>query len=276
MKDSSDFGRKYTYSSYRKLEPIWKEFPTPPPTKDSQSPVTFEYQAFADIPRLTYTQDNIFVSSFRIFKFKIPTSIATTMNRALTSSIIADAEKCLGIAVSNAGGYHSTKDYFRTTNREQGQIQGPSITNSASSKPSPSISHVDALAAYADEAARLAEFMDHAQSLPQTNDLSTSISTSSSSSKTNDKSDSNSNSNSNTNHRLRALIPSSESDEGWVNINEDGHWNRLHTHVGALWSGVYYIQSNPHTLLRGYSGALLLKPTSHVSEAGTYLLVIYL
>ena len=184
------------------------------------------------------------------------------MNRGLTTSIIADAEQCLGIAVSNAGGYHSTKDYFRKTDRDRDQEQ--SITGSPSLTPdpgsSPSISHVAALAAYADEAARLAEYIDHAQSLPQTNDIPTTTSTASPPSNNN---------NNNNHHRLRAMASCTESDEGWVNINENGHWNRLHTHVGALWSGVYYIQSNPHTLLRGYSGALLLKPTSHVSEAGT-------
>lgn len=37
-----------------------------------------------------------------------------------------------------------------------------------------------------------------------------------------------------------------------VNINRNGHWNRLHTHAGASWSGVYYIKSLKDSLLREY------------------------
>lgn len=37
-----------------------------------------------------------------------------------------------------------------------------------------------------------------------------------------------------------------------VNINRNGHWNRLHTHAGASWSGVYYIKSLEDSLLRDY------------------------
>lgn len=29
---------------------------------------------------------------------------------------------------------------------------------------------------------------------------------------------------------------------GWANINRDGHANALHTHPGAYWSAVYYVQ----------------------------------
>lgn len=41
-----------------------------------------------------------------------------------------------------------------------------------------------------------------------------------------------------------------------VNINRDGHWNRQHTHAGASWSGIYYIQSNKESLLRNYRCAV--------------------
>ena len=43
-----------------------------------------------------------------------------------------------------------------------------------------------------------------------------------------------------------------------VNINRNGHWNRLHTHAGASWSGVYYIKSLKGSLLRNYRYRSLL------------------
>lgn len=43
-----------------------------------------------------------------------------------------------------------------------------------------------------------------------------------------------------------------------VNINRNGHWNRLHTHAGASWSGVYYIKSVKESLLRNYRYRFLL------------------
>jgi uncharacterized protein (TIGR02466 family) len=31
--------------------------------------------------------------------------------------------------------------------------------------------------------------------------------------------------------------------DGWGNISRVGHYNSVHTHPGALWSGVYYVQA---------------------------------
>ena len=63
----------------------------------------------------------------------------------------------------------------------------------------------------------------------------------------------------------RTMEPAAAADESWANINKDGHWNRLHSHAGATWSGVYYIQSDPATLARRYSGSLILK-VRHLSN----------
>jgi Putative 2OG-Fe(II) oxygenase len=53
--------------------------------------------------------------------------------------------------------------------------------------------------------------------------------------------------------------------ETWVNISRHGSWNRLHTHEGSAWSGVYYVQ-NPALHDDSYSGRLVLKPTTHPLE----------
>jgi uncharacterized protein (TIGR02466 family) len=58
--------------------------------------------------------------------------------------------------------------------------------------------------------------------------------------------------------------------ECWVNISKNGSWNRLHTHEGSVWSGVYYVDdgNSPPT---HYGGRMLLKPTAHPKE-DTYTL----
>jgi hypothetical protein len=160
------------------------------------------------------------------------------LNAALTTSIIADSERCMGIAVSNAGGYHSTKDYFRNEGNSEA---------------------VSTLSACADEAARLAESHDYAHSVAKTTTTTKSAATAAGVSSL-------PTGGAGTPNRLRTLAPTSTCDESWVNVNKDGHWNRLHTHVGSTWSGVYYVQSDRASLVRPYSGSLLLKPTSHVLE----------
>eukprot|EP00798_Chlamydomonas_sp_ICE-L_P022553 gene22553-29678_t len=49
----------------------------------------------------------------------------------------------------------------------------------------------------------------------------------------------------------------------WVNVNRHGHWNGLHDHTGASWSGVYYAKvppaPPPKSLPEGHSGRLILR-----------------
>lgn len=221
LKTQSDASRRMKYKSYRKIEPDWQEFGS----IGGMNPSPFKYQAYAEIPRLTYVGENqVLPSTFRCYKFELKD--AASLNAALTTSIIADAERCLGIAVSNAGGYHSTKDYF-------------------SSKDD---SAVVSLSACADEATRVAESDDNAQSQAKAAAQGARAGTSVG------------------DNRLRTMGEVSTYEESWVNINKDGHWNRMHTHIGSTWSGVYYVQSNTASLARPYSGSLLLKPTSHVTE----------
>lgn len=59
--------------------------------------------------------------------------------------------------------------------------------------------------------------------------------------------------------------------EIWLNASREGHWNRLHTHEGALWSGVFYAAVPPppadaDAWRADASGALLLKPTPHAKK----------
>lgn len=54
--------------------------------------------------------------------------------------------------------------------------------------------------------------------------------------------------------------------EAWFNIsNSDGCWNRLHTHEGSAWSGVYYVSNTSHNQ-QTYHSRLVLKPTPHPKE----------
>ena len=63
--------------------------------------------------------------------------------------------------------------------------------------------------------------------------------------------------------------------EAWVNIsNSEGCWNRLHTHEGSAWSGVYYVSSSKNLAETSkvlkcsetYDSRLILKPTPHPKE----------
>lgn len=60
--------------------------------------------------------------------------------------------------------------------------------------------------------------------------------------------------------------------ECWVNISKNGSWNRLHTHEGSVWSGVYYVDDG-NSPPNHYGGRMLLKPTAHPKE-DTYRLSI--
>jgi Putative 2OG-Fe(II) oxygenase len=54
--------------------------------------------------------------------------------------------------------------------------------------------------------------------------------------------------------------------ESWINISQNGSWNRLHTHEGSAWSGVYYIDDGNYARSQHYGGRLVLKPTAHLRE----------
>lgn len=74
----------------------------------------------------------------------------------------------------------------------------------------------------------------------------------------------------NNNNNILRLEP--KEIECWVNISRDGSWNRLHTHEGSAWSGVYYVQTpltkDSAKTTNSYNGGgrLVLKPTPHPVE----------
>ena len=77
------------------------------------------------------------------------------------------------------------------------------------------------------------------------------------------------------------LALESQDIECWVNISEtNGSWNRLHTHEGSAYSGVYYVSSSSSsssspttldTITNDWNGNFIVKPTPHPSE-DTYTL----
>ena len=44
----------------------------------------------------------------------------------------------------------------------------------------------------------------------------------------------------------------------WANVNEAGHYNRSHTHPGATWSGVYYVDAGDEPTEGSEAGTLVL------------------
>lgn len=66
-------------------------------------------------------------------------------------------------------------------------------------------------------------------------------------------------------------LKSSVSAEVWLNISRHGHYNRLHTHEGATWSGVLYLSDGKDGKSLSYSGDFIIKPTPHKKE-DTYTL----
>ena len=71
-----------------------------------------------------------------------------------------------------------------------------------------------------------------------------------------------------------SLALESDEMECWVNVSQtNGSWNRLHTHEGSAYSGVYYVSSSsssPDTDTH-WNGNFLFKPTPHPLE-DTYTL----
>jgi hypothetical protein len=64
----------------------------------------------------------------------------------------------------------------------------------------------------------------------------------------------------------------SDTIKGWVNISHgNGSWNRLHTHEGSAWSGVYYVSSTSQSKTL-WNGNIVFKPTPHPLEDTTYTL----
>lgn len=56
--------------------------------------------------------------------------------------------------------------------------------------------------------------------------------------------------------------------EAWANISRKGHYNSIHNHPNAYWSGVYYITGNPTVDEHPFSGKLeLIDPRPAASVA---------
>lgn len=56
-----------------------------------------------------------------------------------------------------------------------------------------------------------------------------------------------------------------EAIECWLNNSWSGSWNRLHTHEGSAWSGVFYVDVGADQV-QEWGGRLVLKPTPHSRE----------
>ncbi|MDX1485727.1 MAG: TIGR02466 family protein [Alphaproteobacteria bacterium] len=54
--------------------------------------------------------------------------------------------------------------------------------------------------------------------------------------------------------------------EGWVNVNRDGSYNKIHNHTHAIWSGTYYVSMGEPEGDDKNNGALEFIPPSHALE----------
>lgn len=55
--------------------------------------------------------------------------------------------------------------------------------------------------------------------------------------------------------------------DGWANVNRDGDWNRTHSHAGAHWSGVYYVDAGQPDPTVQPNGVLELIDPRHLGGA---------
>jgi len=55
--------------------------------------------------------------------------------------------------------------------------------------------------------------------------------------------------------------------DGWANVNRDGHYNRSHSHAGAHWSGVYYVDAGAPDPSVPDNGTLELIDPRHLGGA---------
>jgi hypothetical protein len=196
--------------------------------------VEFDRLQVADIARKIHVADSlnqvVTHGTFRIYKYKLPDEFARSLNVELLRSAETEGKGGGGISVSNAGGFHGKPNYFNGCNEDV----------------------VKQLADVVSNAVQAVELDDYVSSIEKSKDDT-------------DQQVAKLGSNETCKNAIRQLQSAGEA-EAWININQHGHWNRLHTHEGAVWSGVYYIHSKKESLLREYSGQLLLKPTPHITE----------
>ena len=178
---------------------------------------------------------------FRIYKLKLADNTSQQWKKNLVSIAMKDSDdKSKNIAVSNAGGYHSKPTFF--ADHSKGDV-------------------VEDISTVFYSVLQLVERHDHWKSKCK-------------STISEDKDDYNDSSG-------ESIISTDELDrfcrpfelptetEAWLNVSRHGAWNRLHTHEGAAWSGVYYVKVPPakHVVPgREYGGNLLIKPSPHSTE----------
>eukprot|EP01036_Dinobryon_divergens_P032123 gene32123-41650_t len=268
--------RKVEYQGYRCLSPTWKKISEDTPCGFNadilgnlfagMKTTPFECIDFMNIIRTVDSLDDITgdgdeIGAFRVYKMKLSKEYFDEINCALVEDSLQQQlrDNNQGMQVSNAGGYHSVTDYFNVPD----QIDRVDTSNQVRSK----------MAAIATLAVNIAETNDFSFSNEE-HVMQQKISVW-------EKRDNSISRRDITN--IRRLQRSAES-EAWININRHGNWNRLHTHEGSAWSGVYYLQCPSSTSLpllstdmvadasiatvssTTYSGNLLIKPSPHITE----------
>eukprot|EP01041_Mallomonas_annulata_P004022 gene4022-8011_t len=261
LRKQTGAGRLIQYQTYRKLNPIWSSIKsiqnnsmsfehTSTPMKSD----IFESMMVADLSRIVnlpgiYQNINL-LGSFRIYKFKIHESISKAINKEVASIAIQDMKSMPGIAVTNSGGYHGITDFFENENNNKNIQYLSDCIQDAINK----IEHDDFIQSKNIAKEYSMKFKESNINPCNFNEINNLQSETSSSITKSESS-------------LRKLQKAKDS-EAWINVSGHGNWNKAHTHSGAVWSGVYYVQSNRDLVspLKSYSGQLLLQPSPHITQ----------
>ena len=276
--------RRVEYQGYRCITPTWEKISDDTPRRftstvfdkhfSAMDTNPFECIDYTNINRIVDSLDDLngnedSIGAFRVYKMKLNKEYFNEINGALVkdSLQLQLKDNNEGMQVSNAGGYHSVTDYFNVKDKMDGE--DADAAKDASRKIRSQMAAIATLAVNIAEADDFAHSNDeHAVQQKGVNELHkgrNSMNTIRRKSKS---------------RRLQSSVDS----EAWININRHGNWNRLHTHEGSAWSGVYYLQcppSAPPTPAEGeaggdantgavssttYSGRLLIKPSPHITE----------
>mmetsp|Transcript_14779 Transcript_14779/g.22262 ORF Transcript_14779/g.22262 Transcript_14779/m.22262 type:complete len:451 (-) Transcript_14779:7-1359(-) len=248
LKHQSGWGRRVRYDRLVELDCKWQAVESKhskrlTDAKDLTAPFkSVEYISVDRTFRCKYSQED-YCGTFRVYRLRLKEHIYRSWTKDLVNDALCDSKSSENnINVSNAGGFHSQPNFFQ---------KNTEITKEISYAVTAGLQVVE----HHDCAICIANQLDDAA--PRINSKGITPDNCFSYCDTRN-------------------FEETYSAEAWLNVSTHGSWNRLHTHEGAAWSGVYYVHSDPSAACptRPYSGDLLLKPSPHTTEQ-TYELSSY-
>lgn len=236
LKTQSGWGRRIRYRSFRHVFPNWQALPL---NHNEYFNEGIMKEAFVATLGRTISNDSL--GTFRIYLFKTNADLCSTLNSDLKQLAAAhfESKDSSRISMSNAGGFHGLPNFLNSTENASVCMLSRIIEHAVNSVEADDYNQSKAAAYFGQQEEVANKAFD---GLPRD---AYPIKFG--------------------NNKLRKLQSVMDC-EAWINVNQHGNWNRLHTHEGACWSGVYYIQANHDTSLHSFSGMLMFKPSPHASE----------